>query len=77
MLELKSSITHLCRGVKKRMPAAPRGKTETERAIDCIARVLEDCERLKRNMSKAVTSSPAAKRRDRQPTKAAGRIGKK
>jgi hypothetical protein len=59
------------------MPAASRGKTETDRAIDCIARVLEDCERLKRNMSKTARSSPPAKRREKSSAKGAGRIGKK
>jgi hypothetical protein len=59
------------------MPAAHRGKTETDRAIDCIARVLEDCERLKRNMSKTARLSPPAKRREKPSAKGAGRIGKK
>lgn len=59
------------------MPAAQRGKTETDRAIDYIARVLEDCEKLRRDMRKAASSSPLAKRRNKPPAKGAGRIGKK
>jgi hypothetical protein len=61
---------------KKRMPAAQRGKTETDRAIDYIARVLEDCERLRGDMSKAARSSPLVKRRDKSSAKRVGRISK-
>jgi hypothetical protein len=63
--------------MKKQMPVAQRGKTETDRAIDCIAQVLEDCERLKKDMSKPVRSSPAVKRRESPSAKGVGRIGKK
>jgi hypothetical protein len=59
------------------MPAVPRGKTETDRAIDYIARVLKDCEKLRRNMTKTVRSSPPVKRRKRPAAKGAQRIGKK
>jgi hypothetical protein len=59
------------------MPAAQREKTETDRAIDYIARVLEDCEKLRSDMSKAARPSPLAKRRNKPPAKGAGRIGKK
>jgi hypothetical protein len=61
----------------KRMPAAPRGKTETDRAIDYIARVLKDCEKLMRDMSKPARSPPPVKSRERPTAKGAVRIGKK
>lgn len=59
------------------MPAVPRGKTETDRAIDYIARVLEDCKKLRRDMTKTTGSSPPVKRRERPAAKGAVRIGKK
>jgi hypothetical protein len=67
------SAMHLAK--EKRMPATPRRKTETDRAIDYIARVLEDCERLRSGMSKSARSSPPVKRRQKPVAK--DRIGKK
>jgi hypothetical protein len=63
--------------MKKQMPAAQRGKTETDRAIDYIARILKDCERLRSDINKAARSSPPGKRREKATAKGAGRIGKK
>jgi hypothetical protein len=70
------SAKHLAEG-KKRMPPAQRGKTETDRAIDYIARVLEDCKKLRRDMREAASPSPLAKRRDKPSAKRAGRVSKK
>jgi hypothetical protein len=62
---------------EKQMSAAQRGKTETDRAIDYIVRVLKDCERLKRDISKTTRPSPPVKRRKSQSAQDVGRIGKK
>lgn len=59
------------------MPGAQRWKTETDRAIDYIARLLEDCEKLRRDMSKSASSPPLLKRRDKPSAKRVGRISKK
>jgi hypothetical protein len=63
--------------MKKQMPASQPAKSETDRAIDCIVRLLKDCERLTRDMNKSARSSASLQRREKSPAKRLGRSGKK